>query len=386
MEPVLSPPFSLRQLSAALLTGSIALLMLGLQPILLGELVDRHLITMEGVGIVAMGEIITLGLGVVLGDALLPLARYRLIAVLAAVATVALDVVTASLAGDGPLTGVRAAAGLSEGVLVWVTTSVIVRAWKPDRMAAIFMVVQTLSQTGAAALLAVYVVPAGGWQAGFQALALVSLLPCLLAYFMPPELKPLRAEHAPAMRWTIGAALPLAIAFLQMAAIGSLWAYLEPLGLAVGFDARGAQAVISLVLAMQVVGGSVAIFAVRRLPPKLVLIAGSMLLAVIAFAVFQLPVGSQTTFAVLLALFGFTWLFVMPFQIGMAFAVDPSGRVAVLVPAMQLLGSAIGPLIASFTVEGDAAGPVPLVSGLFALVAAAAPLMATRRRQCEARA
>ena len=73
MHPVSSSPYSLRQIGSALLIGSIALLMLGLQPILLGELVDRHIITMEGVGIIAMGEIVTLGLGVALGDALLPL-------------------------------------------------------------------------------------------------------------------------------------------------------------------------------------------------------------------------------------------------------------------------------------------------------------------------
>ncbi len=369
MQPVPTLPFTPRHLASALLLGSIALLILGLQPILLGQLVTKHVITMEGVGIVAMGEIVTLGLGVVLGDALLPLPRHRLITVIAALLAAALDAATCLAAGDGQITALRAAAGLAEGVLVWVTTSVIVRSPKPDRLAAVFMVVQTLSQSGMAALLAALVVPRAGWQGGFAVLAAVSLLPCLLANGLPARLAPLHAESSRGVAWSVATILPLAIAFLQMAAIGSLWAYLEPLGKAVGFDDQGSEAVISGVLAMQVAGGLVATFAVRRLGARLALTAGSAILATAAFAVSQLPPGSLVVFSMLMAVFGFTWLFVMPFQVGLAFRVDPSGRVAVLVPAMQLLGSAIGPLIASFTVTGDEAGPVPLVSGIFAVLA-----------------
>lgn len=43
-------------LPSGLLIGSIALLILGVQPILLGTLVEQKLITLSGVGIVAMGR------------------------------------------------------------------------------------------------------------------------------------------------------------------------------------------------------------------------------------------------------------------------------------------------------------------------------------------
>jgi hypothetical protein len=56
-----------------------------------------------------------------------------------------------------------------------------------------------------------------------------------------------------------------------------------------------------------------------------------------------------------------------------------------LVPAAQLLGSAFGPLTASFIVEGENAGSVPLLSAGFA-VAAALLLLATRRQMGAARA
>ena len=76
--------FDRSDIAAALAVGSIGLLMLGAQPVVLGELVERKVISLEGVGIVAMGEIIAIGVGVALGDALLATTRMRLVAIVAA--------------------------------------------------------------------------------------------------------------------------------------------------------------------------------------------------------------------------------------------------------------------------------------------------------------
>jgi hypothetical protein len=129
----------------------------------------------------------------------------------------------------------------------------------------------------------------------------------------------------------------------------------------------------------------VASFAVRRLAVVPTLVACSVALAAVTTTVYQLPSGSMLNFALGCALFGFVWLFMLPFHIGLAFRADPSGRLAGLVPAAQLLGSAFGPLTASFIVEGENAGSVPLLSAGFA-VAAALLLLATRRQMGAARA
>jgi hypothetical protein len=171
----------------------------------------------------------------------------------------------------------------------------------------------------------------------------------------------------------------LLVVFMQMATLGSFWAYLEPLGKAAGLDARSAQTLIAGVLAMQVVGGIVATVAVRRLAVVSALVMGSVVLALITATVYQLPSGSTLKFAIACALFGFVWLFLLPFHIGLAFRADPSGRLAVLVPAAQLLGSAFGPLMASLAVRGDDAGAVPLISAAFA-VAAGFVVLITRRQ------
>ena len=376
-----APDLTTRQVAAALAVGTIGVLMVGIQPILLGELVEAKQVSLEGVGIVAMAEIVTLGLGVVLGDALLPWSRLRLITIIAALLSAGLDLLTLQATGDGAMTAVRAASGLAEGVLIWAATGVVVRTANPPRVAGVFFVAQTLAQAALGALMANAVIPHSGWQGGFVTLGAVTLLACVLAFAQPTRLAPLAPPTLSGFRWSWATLLPLAVVFLQLATLGSFWAYLEPLGKAAGFDARGAQTLIAGVLAMQVVGGSVAAFAVRRLAVVPMLVACSIVLAAVTTTIHQLPGGSTLNFALGCALFGFVWLFMLPFHIGLAFRADASGRLAGLVPAAQLLGSAFGPLTASFIVDGDNAAAVPLLSAGFAMAAAALALATRPRRE-----
>jgi NADP-dependent 3-hydroxy acid dehydrogenase YdfG/predicted MFS family arabinose efflux permease len=367
------------EIVAALTVGTVALLMLGLQPILLGELVAQKRITLEGVGLVAMGEIISIGIGVIVGNSLLSPTRMRVTTAAALLAAILLDVATARLTGDVYFAAVRALCGLAEGVLVWVATCTIVRSVAPDRLASVFLVAQTLAQAAVAALLALVVIPYGGWQAGFAVLAAITVLMLLLLPFLNPGAS-LPAESGstrpPATLATVATFL---VVFLQMGAIGSLWAYLDPLGRGAGFDGASVQMLISLVLLMQVVGGTVAGVAVRRGNAVAILIAASLLQAGVALAIYFLAGAAMIRFALLSAAFGFVWLFQMPFHIRLAFQSDPAGRVAVLVPALQLLGVAFGPLLASFFVDGDDARAVPVVCAMFAFSAILVLVVARNR-------
>ncbi|NVM77527.1 putative MFS family arabinose efflux permease [Duganella sp. SG902] len=357
------------QMASALLAGSVALLVLGLQPILLGELVAQQAATMEGVGMIAMGEIMALGIGVALSDSMAPLRHYRRIAMLAAIAAALLDAATCRVSGDAPLLTVRALAGVAEGILVWVATGMIVRGSKPDRLAASFVVTQTLTQAGAAAVLALLVIPRWGWQGGFLALAAMALAALPLMPGLPSSLAPLTVSNTAPLRWQGAALAPLAITFAMMAAIGALWAYLEPLGLSNGLKAAEAQTVVSLSLGFQVLGGVTAVMTVHRVHAAATLAGGAVALALLATAMHFLPWGSVTLFAILSAAFGYCWLFLMPFQVAQALVADPRGRIATLVPAAQLVGSAFGPMLASCIIDGDQAGAVPFVSAGFAVLA-----------------
>ncbi|XQA79621.1 MFS transporter [Xanthomonas sacchari] len=368
--------------------GAIALLILGVQPIVLGALVEQHLITLPGVGVVAMGEIIALGIGVALGDALLPVSWQRATAVVAALLAAALNLATVQAQGDAAFVALRAAAGLAEGLLVWVATVSIVRAATPDRVTAVFMVLQALAQIALAAALALWVLPAAGWQGGFVAMAATCLLVLPLAAALPvsASLAPAADAQCAAtatarLRWSPSTLAPLLVAFLQMSAIGALWAYLEPLALRAGLDAHAAQLQTSWVLGMQIVGGLAAIYWVRRLSVTATLTLGSVALCLVAAAMYRVPGNAALGFAAVCVAFGFAWMFLMPFHVGLALRADAQGRVAVLVPAAQLIGSACGPLLASLLLHADDPAPVPLVGLGFALAAALLALWIGRRQR-----
>jgi MFS transporter, DHA1 family, inner membrane transport protein len=74
---------------------------------------------------------------------------------------------------------------------------------------------------------------------------------------------------------------------------------------------------------------------------------------------------------------GFVWMFIIPFQVGMAVAADQTRSTALLVPAANLIGAGLGPLAASIFIAGNDVGPVPYF-GIGAVVASIALLVLFR--------
>ncbi|WP_193385213.1 MFS transporter, partial [Rubrivivax gelatinosus] len=245
---------SAAEVAAALAVGSVALLVLGLMPILLGELLSARRLSLEGLGIVAMAEIVSLGLGVLLGDLLLPLTRLRLVTVVAAAVAGGLDLGTLQASGDAGFALLRAGAGLAEGALVWATTAVIVRCPNPDRVAGIFFVMQTAAQALLGFALARSVIPAHGWQGAYVVLAALVVVPMFAAAALPRALAPL----------------------------ASLWSYVEPLGQQAGFSGPQVQTLIAAALVVQMAGGLSGSALVRHLAPAPTLLAASALLGLVA--------------------------------------------------------------------------------------------------------
>ncbi len=367
----MSSAVSPKHLSVALALGSIAVLMVGLQPLLLGELLAQNRLSLEGVGLVAMGEILSLGLGVVLGDLLRSVFSLRVLTVVAILAASGMDLITANTTGDGALALTRALAGLAEGLLLWGTVNLIVQGPAPDRLAGVFMVVQTLGQAAVAAVLAYWVLPIQSTSSyGFVFLGALTAASLLLVRWQPVRLANQQATTTTAgFGWGLNHLLLLGLAFMQLSAIGGLWAYLEPLSKYVGLDAQSAQLLVSGTLLMQVLGGCLGIILVRRVSDYSMLAVAALLLGGIALGMYFSADLGVRVFLLLCGAFGLVWLMLTPFQVRIALQLDPSGRIAALVPGMQLLGCAFGPLMASQWVVGENAEYVLLVSATFSLIA-----------------
>ncbi len=353
--------------------------MLGLQPILLEQLILAGRTTLDGAGLLAMTEIVSIGVGAASANVLLSRRALRTTTALATLVLGLVNALTVGALSEAWLYPARVVAGLAGGVLVWLATQAIVRFRAPERLAGIFLLLQSCAQAAAAFVLAMWAIPAAGLRGGFFGLALLSLLPLPLVAWLPQELSPHTSKDdgpPPLERRTVGTALVIAF---DMAVIGALWTFLESLGRGAALPQRPVQLTITSVLLAQVAGAACASWLGPRLSPRRTLLACHLALLLVAAAYLTLPRGNLPWFITTCAVFGFLWLYMMPFHVKLAFEADPEGRLAVHVPALQLVGSALGPMTAALFMEGDTVvRPAYVTGAAYAAVALLLLLVLTR--------
>ncbi|MEG3143891.1 hypothetical protein U1839_04430 [Sphingomonas sp. RT2P30] len=357
---------------AVLVVGVIGVMIPGLQPQLLGALVVEGRLSVGALGIVATLELLVMGVAAGAAGVFLTISRLRMIAGGALLLTAAADLLTPWL-DDGALFAARVAAGLGEGVLIWIAIGFIIRTSRPERWSGIYLAVQTLSQLFLASAIGYF---AAGSAVGFTSLGALTLAGLLALPWLPRAYDPLADDNAGHGALPHGAGLiALAGVALYLAYVVAVWVYIEPLALAHGIAAATIRFVAPLSLAMQVVGaGTAAILAGRMNARVTIVVVGFINLGLLA--VLAAP-PDATAFVVAAALFGFLWLFALPFQIPLVIAADPSRRAAVLIGSAQLTGSSLGPFVASILI-GDKAvarvlgfGAFCAIVGIVALIGAA---------------
>ena len=354
--------------AAVLYVGIVALLIAGLQPVVLGGLAASGRLSGSGLGLAATAELLALGLACGVSAALLKPTGLR-----AKLATACVGHALCNLASlgasDEALIVLRGVTGLFAGVMLWSTVGMIARAARPERQAGLFVTTQTLAQLMLAAVLPRSVMAVAGVNGALVTLAAISLSAAMVAVLGPRGFAPLPPAPRGGPRLSALAWAGLCAVFLHLAFIVSIWVYLEPLAVSAGLSPQQAHDAVAAALAMQVIGGLAATVAGDRLKASHVLIGAGGLNLGLVIALSAHPTGPM--FITLVAAFGFLWLFVLPFHTVMLIEIDPSRRAAMQLGAAQLLGSSAGPLAASLIVgDADARGAMKLAAG--SLVAATA--------------
>jgi predicted MFS family arabinose efflux permease len=348
---VTEPGWPKSSVAAVLITGIIGVLIAGLQPQLLGALALEGRLSAAELGVTATAELLMMGLAAGFAGALLKPRRLRAVTTMAAAVVVVADVMTPSLSSGGIMFA-RIVAGLASGVLIWIAIGLIVRMAAPERWAGIYLLTQTLAQLAIATLLASLIIPAWGANGGFRFLGAISLIALLCLPWLPRAYPELPRGDTPAGLPSRAGVAALASILVYLAFVVGVWVYLEPFAAEIGLDARTAGMAVPLALGAQVLGATTATLLVGRLPSAPVLL-GIGIVNLLILAVFA-GGPSPVLFLGCTALFGFLWLFVMPFQVPLVIAADPTRRSAVLIAGAQLVGSSLGPLLASAVVrEGD---------------------------------
>lgn len=363
------------EIAALLALGVIGVLIAGLQPQLLGALAAEGRLSAAQLGVVATVELLAMGLGAGGAGAVVRSDRLRPAGAAAAIALVFTDAATPAV-GGGAIIALRLLAGLAEGVLIWLAIGFIARAANPGRWAAIYLMAQTFTQLLIAAVFASAVLPRWGSAGGFALLAGAGVLALVILPGIPRAFVRLAEDGAPGGLPPAAGLIALAGVLVDLAFIVALWVYIEPLAHQLGVAPGVAAAAVPVSLGMQVAGAGVAAWLAGRVPP-LPVILGVSLVDLVILGVFASTPG-DTIFLLAVAAFGFLWLFVLPFQVPLVIAADPSRRAALLIAGAQLIGSGLGPLAASALVSDADVRPV-LWLGAACVVASGALMILARK-------
>ena len=346
----LGPRPSAIEMAATLFAGVTGIMFAGVGPLLLGALEHAGRLSAAQIGQAGMIELLTMGLAAGLTGALAGTRRLRPLTIACGLLMALLN--AATMWCDGwALVVVRGLNGVPSGALIWLMTAMIVRAPRPERWSAIYLTVQTLAQFVVVATLGPWIVRPYGADGGFAVLAAMSLAAALAGFAVPRAFEPLPvAVDEPSGLPSPRGLTALAGALCFNAAIL-------------------ADLALSLSLAAQVAGGTLATLLAGRMRWLPALLASQAAMAALMLLFARLP--GQGVFLAGSAMFGGLWMFSAPLLTPFAIEADPTRRAAVLGSGAALLGCSAGPLLASLVVsDGDVRGCAMLGAGAMAVAIA----------------
>ena len=156
-----------------------------------------------------------------------------------------------------------------------------------------------------------------------------------------------------------------------------VFSFVERIGVDRGFGVDSVNGVLIALGLVNLTPGALAALLQKRLSPVWVGLFGPIGQAVLALTIVNAT--SFAPYAVATCLYTFMVIFTHGFLFGLLARLDPSGRAVAATPAMMMIGSCLGPLIAGVLVQGIGYPALGWAAAAVALIAVAA--MAQVRRQ-----
>lgn len=341
------------QASALLFMGVVGIAAVNLLPLTLGALESEHRLSTAELGQAATAEMAAVGIMCMIMALFKPVGL-RYWASGASILLIIINLMTTHMSSSVGIIAMRGAAGVPEGILVWLPMSMIARSNFPVRWSGIYLTVITVASFIIATILPDTLMGTYGANGGFYALALLAVGGVLATLAIPSSFTPLSDQDVGQTkpgRLPISGLAALASAFFFQVCAGAVWTYLAPLSTAAGHPASTLALAVSVGLAAQVCGGLLASFLDSKVPFFPVLVVGFAALVLSLIIIHGLP--GPGVFIVAIFCFTFLSQFLQPFEWSLTISADQTRRSAVLMAPAMMIGGSSGPLIASIVI-GDA--------------------------------
>jgi DHA1 family inner membrane transport protein len=348
---------------AGLFLGTVAFMITGIQPVLLGSLAEEGRLSEAALGRVAWLEVLALALASAIGPKVLRFGSARR-TIAAACFALALANAVVYVSHDTRLLILsRLIAGLMEGLLLATTNIAITRATHPERLSALFLMVSAIPQVAASYLLPAMIMPRFGADSGFGILFLLAVAGIGVAFLIGNEIQDAPPRKPTAQVWTPAVLIGLLGVILQNAGNGAGWEYQARVGENLHFSGHVVGTAIAADLIFQIAGTFAVAWIAWRLPFRIVLLLSCVIQAAILIAMSR--VHAPYAYISVCAIFGMMWLGVNPFQVSLLVDLDKTRQAALLLASLQLVGFGTGPLICSFFVRpGNLEGAFWCAAGL----------------------
>jgi predicted MFS family arabinose efflux permease len=364
--------------AAAAGSGTAAILVFAMMPVLVGGMADRFALNDLQSGLVATGYFSTYALAALTSPLWIRRLNWRVMTVLGfavmvaslGLALVAPSYVTARLA--------LAASGLGAAVLFPVSLTLVSDMKHPERAYAIKIAVEQLVPAGLLIILSTGVFLASGLNSTLIAI-LAAVVLCLVASAaMPAAGTDVPETGGRPLKQSVPGLLALVALGINFAGFAGLWVFMERLGAERGFDDGFISLWLAVGLISSGIGPLVAAGVADRWGRVYPLVASTV--AALASILFLAGDLTHQAYALALILLPLTYYFGISYIFSTVASADESGRISGLMSFALAVGSATGPAL--FGATRSAGGPVLLVMGV--CLAAGALLIILIARQQDA--
>ena len=362
-EPNAASFYSGLEVALGVLVAGLTLVLMGVQPILVGFYSDHLHLDLSQNGWVLAAEQFGGAAGALLGYWISTRMRWSYSIIGSCVLAAAVNVVTAYLTGFDALLVARFVSGLTSTAAYTVAIYFLAQTAKPERVFGILMVLQTTFFSIDAMILPPLNERYGyGVAVGSASLWFVAAL--FAAFWLPAGIdsqnRPAAAHQRQAgARPLVGAAALLG-AFLLQLSIFAVWGFLERIGRGNGLSDEQIGYAIGIGVLGGIPGGLLpAVIGERFGRLSMVVLSGVLLVASYVALAGMLH---MTAYLLWIGVMNVGWVLGLAYYMGLTVRHDPDGRMTRLMPFAQILSAGVGPACSALATGDQQLAPIFVIA------------------------